>query len=92
MLAAVLKVVDGDKAVRVRIEGHTDSVGGAKQNLVLSKKRASAVRGWLVTKGVDEDRLEVEGLGETKPIADNKTDEGRAQNRRVELVRLDAKK
>ncbi len=74
---------------RLRIEGHTDNVGGSKSNLELSKKRAASVKQWLVSKhGADASRLETAGFGDTKPVADNKTDEGRAQNRRVELVRL----
>jgi outer membrane protein OmpA-like peptidoglycan-associated protein len=74
---------------RLRVEGHTDNVGGAKKNLELSKKRAESVKQWLVSKhGADEGRLETAGFGDTKPVAENKTDEGRAQNRRVELVRL----
>lgn len=70
------------------IEGHTDNAGGADLNLELSRKRAEAVKRWLVDRrGVDELRLTTAGRGATKPIADNGTEEGRALNRRVELVR-----
>jgi outer membrane protein OmpA-like peptidoglycan-associated protein len=70
------------------IEGHTDNAGGADFNLDLSRKRAEAVKRWLVDqRGIDEVRLTTVGRGLTKPIADNATEEGRAQNRRVELVR-----
>jgi outer membrane protein OmpA-like peptidoglycan-associated protein len=70
---------------RVKIEGHTDSAGDAKHNQVLSEKRAGAVKTVLVSRGVQEKQIEVYGYGETKPVADNATSEGRAKNRRVEL-------
>jgi outer membrane protein OmpA-like peptidoglycan-associated protein len=70
---------------RVRIEGHTDSVGDAKHNQTLSERRAGAVRTVLVSRGVQEGQIHVVGYGESKPIADNATSEGRAKNRRVEL-------
>jgi len=74
---------------RLRVEGHTDNVGSAKSNQELSGKRAQAVKAWLGSKhGVPPERLETQGFGDTKPVADNKTDEGRAKNRRVELVKL----
>jgi OOP family OmpA-OmpF porin len=70
------------------IEGHTDNIGGAQFNLELSRKRAEAVKRWLVDKaGIGEIRLTTVGYGLTRPIADNSTEEGRAKNRRVELVR-----
>lgn len=67
------------------IEGHTDSIGEAKSNLVLSEKRAYAVKRYLVENFVDSSRLSVIGYGETKPIATNMYKDGRAQNRRVEI-------
>jgi outer membrane protein OmpA-like peptidoglycan-associated protein len=70
---------------RVQIAGHTDSVGDAKHNQALSEKRASAVKTVLVSRGVKEQQIQVVGFGETKPVADNHTAEGRAKNRRVEL-------
>ena len=70
---------------RVKIEGHTDSVGDAKHNQTLSERRAHAVRTVLVSRGVQEKQIEVYGFGETKPVADNASAEGRAKNRRVEL-------
>jgi outer membrane protein OmpA-like peptidoglycan-associated protein len=70
---------------RVKIEGHTDSVGDAKHNQGLSERRAQAVKTVLVSRGVQEKQIEVYGFGETKPVADNGSAEGRAKNRRVEL-------
>ena len=70
------------------IEGHTDNVGGAPFNLQLSRQRAEAVKWWLVNRaGVGEARLTTVGYGQDRPVADNSTEVGRAQNRRVELVR-----
>jgi len=70
---------------RVKIEGYTDSSGAASHNEELSLRRATAVKQVLLSRGVQEKQILVTGLGETKPIADNKTAEGRAKNRRVEV-------
>lgn len=69
----------------VRIEGHTDSLGGAELNLSLSQRRAEAVKQSLIERGVDAARLSAEGIGSSNPIADNATAAGRSQNRRVEV-------
>jgi OOP family OmpA-OmpF porin len=69
--------------VKITIEGHTDNVGGKADNQKLSQARADTVKNAIVAAGVDASRLSAVGYGDTKPIADNKTDEGRAQNRRV---------
>jgi outer membrane protein OmpA-like peptidoglycan-associated protein len=75
--------------LRIRIEGHTDNVGNADANLRLSEARAAAVKDALVREyRIDAARLETAGLGDTKPVADNKTAEGRSSNRRVEVVKL----
>ena len=74
---------------KIRVEGHTDNSGDAPHNLRLSKKRAAAVMKYLVGKGIDAGRLVAAGFGQTKPIAKNDTEEGRAQNRRVAFVILD---
>jgi len=68
------------------VEGHTDNVGSADLNQKLSEQRAKAVMQYLIDRGIDEKRLQAVGYGLTKPVADNKTEEGRAKNRRVELV------
>ena len=73
--------------LKVKLEGHTDNVGNAAANKKLSDDRAKAVMGAIVTKGIDKTRLSAEGFGLEKPIADNNTEEGRAKNRRVELVK-----
>jgi len=74
--------------MKVTIIGHTDSDGDAAQNLDLSKKRAASVRILLTTEfGIDGTRLQTDGLGETKPVSDNNTAEGKAQNRRVEFIK-----
>lgn len=96
--AAQVKLNDVAKALMqedplsaIVIEGHTDSQGGADFNRELSERRASAVREYLVGHGVAADRITAQGLGLTRPIADNKSPEGRANNRRVEIVVQPAK-
>ena len=73
--------------VDVEVAGHTCSIGTEEYNLGLSQRRAEAVRNYLVSKGVSANRLTVRGYGESRPTVSNDTREGRAQNRRVELVR-----
>ncbi len=72
--------------VRIEVAGHTDSVDSDAYNQTLSQRRAEAVRAYLIGKGVAAERLSAKGYGEAQPIADNETAEGRAKNRRVELV------
>ncbi len=74
--------------VDVEIAGHTDSVGTRQYNMKLSLRRAEAVRTYLIGKGVAPSRLTTQGYGESRPIADNATAEGRAKNRRVDLIPL----
>ena len=71
---------------RIQIAGHTDNVGSDASNLQLSQQRANSVRSYLAGSGVAPDRMQAVGYGETRPIADNSTDYGRAQNRRVEIT------
>jgi OOP family OmpA-OmpF porin len=71
--------------VALLVTGHTDAVGDKEYNIGLGKRRAEAVVGYMVQKGVDEERLTAVGLGFSQPIADNSTDEGRAANRRIEF-------
>ena len=74
-----------NKTVKIELGGHTDNVGSAKSNQVLSENRAKSVNDYLVEKGVDVARLTIKGYGDTKPIADNTTEQGRAENRRTEF-------
>jgi len=88
VLKEVAALLQQQPALRLRIEGHTDNVGKAAYNLDLSKKRAESVKTYLTGKfQIDASRLSTEGYGDTRPIAKNDTDEGRAQNRRVELAK-----
>jgi len=72
--------------VKVEVAGHTDSVGTDEYNRGLSLRRAESVRNFLISKGIAADRLSIMGYGESRPVADNATKEGRFMNRRVELV------
>ena len=83
----IAKLLQSDAALKLSIDGHTDSTGTAERNRALSKQRAEAVRGALVAKGIAAERLSAQGFGPDKPVADNGDDAGRAKNRRVELVK-----
>jgi OmpA-OmpF porin, OOP family len=73
---------------RIELGGHTDNVGTAKSNQILSEARANTVRTYLIAKGIDPARVTAKGYGLSKPIASNKTADGRAQNRRTEVTIL----
>jgi outer membrane protein OmpA-like peptidoglycan-associated protein len=75
-------------SANIEVAGHTDNKGSDDYNMKLSEQRAEAVRNYLISKGVAAERLSAKGYGETKPVADNNTEEGRFKNRRVELQRL----
>ena len=87
VLADILSLLSADPNLRLTIEGHTDNVGQSGFNQKLSADRATSVKVWLVTNGVDAARLQTAGFGDTRPVVDNHIDEGRAKNRRVELVK-----
>ena len=79
-----------DKVKAINLEviiavGHTDSVGSNAYNQKLSLRRSEAVKAYLVSKGIEKTRIYTEGKGENQPVADNKTKDGRAKNRRVEI-------
>ena len=88
ILDEVASVMSQNERIRVRVEGHTDNTGVAAQNKDLSDKRALSVKDYLAAKGIAADRLESTGCGQDVPVADNATDEGKAENRRVEFVIL----
>jgi len=71
---------------RLLVEGHTDSVGSGASNILLSKQRAQAVRDFLVKEGIAEQQIQAVGKGKAEPVASNADPEGRASNRRVEIV------
>ncbi|MFN3801254.1 OmpA family protein [Belliella pelovolcani] len=76
----------GNANVRIRLEGHTDNVGDPQLNKELSMQRASKIRGYLTLKGIDFERIRIAGWGGSRPVADNATEDGKAQNRRVEMI------
>lgn len=87
-LVDVIELLESEPDKAIRIEGHTDSTGPAAANLRLSERRAGAVRDALVALGVPADRIRAVGMGEDFPIASNETDQGRARNRRVDVIVL----
>ena len=82
----VVTILNENPTYKVQIDGHTDFQGNDDYNLDLSNRRAASVKAYLVSKGIAEARLSSMGYGETKPVADNKTAKGRAENRRVEMT------
>jgi OmpA-OmpF porin, OOP family len=88
VVAEIQKLLNNDPGLRLSIEGHTDNTGTAAHNQTLSTARARSVLGALVGLGVDPARLQSKGFGQDKPLADNTSEDGRAKNRRVELVKI----
>lgn len=84
-LDALMSKLQNADVVSIKVIGHTDSVGSDAYNQALSERRASSVAAYLLSQGLAPDKLTSEGKGESQPVADNETDEGRAKNRRVEL-------
>jgi OOP family OmpA-OmpF porin len=84
-LLALAKQLGEQPQLSVELEGYTDSVGAGAYNIQLSQRRAEAVRRFLVEKGVELPRIHSIGLGDIRPVADNKTKQGRDQNRRVSI-------
>jgi OOP family OmpA-OmpF porin len=86
-VAEIVTLLKGAPTLRIAIEGHTDNVGQAAANKALSEKRAQSVMAAVVAGGIDAKRLSAAGVGQERPVADNRSEEGRAKNRRVELVK-----
>ena len=86
-IAQVIQLLKADPQLRLSVEGHTDNSGSPSHNQTLSQARAESVRTRLVSSGIATDRLSAKGYGQSQPVADNSTDEGRRANRRVELVK-----
>lgn len=86
-ISKLVEFVQADPEKRIRIEGHTDSTGSANANQVLAQRRAEAIEKALRDAGIDPARMTAVGIGEDQPIASNDTEEGRARNRRVEIIR-----
>lgn len=87
VLQQILQVISEQPALKLRVEGHTDNQGTAAANQALSEKRAQAVVAWLTSHGAPASRLMAKGYGASKPVGDNASEDGRAKNRRVELVK-----
>jgi OmpA-OmpF porin, OOP family len=83
----IVTMLNENPTLKISIEGHTDNVGSAAANKTLSENRAKAVMNAVVSKGITSSRLTSKGWGQEKPVADNATEEGRAKNRRVEIVK-----
>jgi outer membrane protein OmpA-like peptidoglycan-associated protein len=87
-LDKLVKLMTTNAAMRIEVGGHTDNVGGDADNQKLSEQRANAVRTFLLEHGIAAERVVAKGYGESKPVAGNDTDEGRAKNRRTEVTVL----
>jgi outer membrane protein OmpA-like peptidoglycan-associated protein len=87
IIEQITQMMKENPGLKIGVEGHTDNVGNPKSNKTLSDERAKSVVAAIAAQGIDTKRLSAAGYGQDKPIADNKTEEGRAKNRRVELVK-----
>lgn len=87
VIVEMVKLMQQNAGLKLEIQGHTDNTGTDQRNLELSKERANAVRAFMLLYGVAPDRLQANGYGPQQPVAPNDTEEGRAKNRRVELVK-----
>lgn len=86
-IAEIVKLLNANPGLRIEVQGHTDNAGTPPHNQTLSEGRAQAVVGSLIAQGIAADRLTAKGYGQTKPIAGNASEDGKAKNRRVELVK-----
>lgn len=83
----LVEMLKTNPTIKISVEGHTDNVGNPQSNQTLSENRAKAVMNAIISKGIDKSRLSSKGWGQTNPISDNKTEDGKAKNRRVEIVK-----
>jgi outer membrane protein OmpA-like peptidoglycan-associated protein len=84
-LKNLVEIMKRKKELKIRIDGHTDSDGEESANQILSQKRAESVKNYLISQGIDIGRIAAKGFGESKPVADNTTPQGKAKNRRTEI-------
>jgi len=87
IIEQIVQMMKSNPDLKIGVEGHTDNVGSPESNKTLSEARAKSVVSAIVAQGIPADRLSPAGFGQDKPVADNKTEEGRAKNRRVELIK-----
>ena len=87
-LNMIVNVMKSNPGLKFEVDGHTDNIGTDAHNMILSQQRADAVKTQLITMGIDASRLTSKGFGDSKPIADNSTFDGKANNRRVEFVKI----
>ena len=85
-LGKLLEFMQENTEVKIRIEGHTDSEGDIQYNMNLSERRAKAVMDYLLANSISLNRLSYKGYGESSPVSDNSSTQGRARNRRIEIV------
>ena len=88
IIVQIAQMLTENTSLKISIEGHTDNVGTPQTNQTLSENRAKAVMNAVAAKGIDKSRLVFKGWGQSKPISDNNTEDGKAKNRRVEIVKL----
>ncbi len=84
----VFNKLNENPSIKVELRGYSDNTGRASANLDLSQRRADAVKNWLVNKGIAPSRIKSIGFGEANPIADNRTEQGKRLNRRIEFVQI----
>lgn len=82
----VIPQLEMARAMLVRVEGNTDNVGNKNANIMLSQKRAQAVMEYIISRGVDRNRIHAKGNGDANPVSSNKTEDGRAANRRTDIL------
>jgi OOP family OmpA-OmpF porin len=87
IIEQIVQLLKDNGDLKLSVEGHTDNVGDARSNLMLSEERAKSVVAALTKAGIQGSRLSAAGFGQDRPVADNRSEEGRAKNRRVELVK-----